>query len=383
VQVLLQQLKGWEGITGQGSHKVLHAIERCRTASLGYHAYRCEDSECAEMQYRYHSCRNRHCPHCGSTKKEEWIEARMRELLPIKYYHVVFTLPHQLGSIIMGNRKALFNLLFEASSYTLLKFSRDKQYLGAQPGIVSVLHTWGQQLSFHPHVHCIVSGGGVDSSGNWKEAQKAKHGMLFPVKAMRVVYRSYFLQQLQTLIDAGTVRLCDEQAAQWLQLRGELYNQEWIVYAKQPFGGPAQVVEYLGRYTHKVAISNHRIRSIDEGGNVTFEYKDYADGSKKKLMTLKGQEFLRRFEQHILPKGFVKIRSYGYLGNFKRKQRVNHLLKAMNLPLHAPAVTIPMAVRMLERYGIDITLCPCCKKARLELLYVRHVKTAQKQVQRE
>jgi hypothetical protein len=283
----------------------------------------------------------------------------------------------------MGNRKELFNLLFEAASYTLLKFGRDEQYLGAQLGIISVLHTWGQQLSFHPHVHCIVSGGGITREGKWMEAIKAKHGVLFPVKAMRKVYRTYFLEQLKRLIREGTVKLSEEQARQWLRLRSELHTLEWIIDARQPFGGPAQVVEYLGRYTHKVAISNHRIKAIDDKSNVTFQYKDYTDGSKQKLMTLSGQEFLRRYEQHILPKGFVKIRSYGYLGNFKRKQRINQLLKTMDLPVHAPVVKVSMAVRMLERYGVDITLCPCCKKARLELLYVRHLKTSKKKVQRE
>lgn len=383
LQVLLHKMKGWEQHTGSGSRKVLTSILNCRTSTLGYHAYRCTYAECGSMQYRYHSCRNRHCPHCGSTKKEEWIEARTRELLPVKYYHVVFTLPHQLNSIVMGNRKVMFHLLFEASSYTLLKFGRDQKYLGAQLGVISVLHTWGQQLSFHPHIHSIVSGGGVDSKGKWKEAIKVKHGILFPVDAMRPVYRAYFLEQLQILITEGKVKLSDEQAIDWPQLRGELYNNEWIVFAKPPFGGPQQVVEYLGRYTHKVAISNHRIKAIDEQSNVTFEYKDYSDADKKKLMTLSGQEFLRRFEQHILPKGFVKIRSYGYLGNFRRKQRVNDLLRDMNLPLHAEAVSIPLALRMLERYGVDISLCSCCKKAKLELLYVRHPRAAKRKVLKE
>jgi hypothetical protein len=296
---------------------------------------------------------------------------------------MVFTLPHQLNSIVMGNRKALFNLLFEASSYTLLKFGRDQQYLGASPGIISVLHTWGQQLSFHPHIHSIVSGGGMTREGKWKEAIKAKHGILFPVKAMRIVYRSYFLQQLQKKMEEGSIRLTEAQQRTWQQLHSELYNTEWIVYAKQPFGGPAQVVEYLGRYTHKVAISNHRIKSVDEACNVSFEYKDYADGSKKKLMTLSGPEFLRRFEQHLLPKGFVKIRSYGYLGNYKRKQRVNDLLKSMRKPQHPVVVKIPIALRMLECYGKDITLCPACKKAKLELLYVRHLRATRREVLKE
>jgi hypothetical protein len=383
VQVLLQQLKGWEAVVGNGSRKVLSAIQRCRTAALGYHAYRCTDSDCGAMQYQYHSCRNRHCPHCGNQKQEDWIEARTGELLPVKYYHMVFTLPHQLNSLVMGNRSALFNLLFEASSYTLQTFAKEQQYLGAQIGFVSILHTWGQQLSFHPHIHAIVSGGGITRQGEWKEARKVKHGILFPVKAMREVYRAYFLQHLQKHITEGAVTLSEEQRRDWPQLRSELHQQEWIVYAKQPFGGPQQVVHYLGRYTHKVAIGNHRIKHIDEKSNVTFRYKDYADGSKNKQVTLSGPEFLRRFEQHILPKGFVKIRSYGYLGNFKRKGRVSGLLQSLHLPPHAPVVTVPVAVRLLERYGVDITLCPCCKKAKLELLYVRHAKAAQKEVQRE
>jgi hypothetical protein len=383
VQLLLQRLKGWEAVVAKGSHKVLQSIRRCRTSALGYHAYRCSDSECGTMHYQYHSCRNRHCPHCGESKKEAWIEARIRELLPVQYYHMVFTLPHQLNSIVMGNRKVLFNLLFEASSYTLLKFAGDEQYLGAAPGIISVLHTWGQQLSFHPHIHSIVSGGGMTSKGTWKDALKVKHGLLFPVKAMRVVYRSYFLQQLQKKVQDGTIKLTDMQQRSWQQVRCELYKTEWIVYAKQPFGGPAQVVEYLGRYTHKVAISNHRIRAVDQSCNVSFEYKDYADAGKKKLMTLSGLEFLRRFEQHILPKGFVKIRSYGYLGNYKRKQRVNDILKAMKKPQHPAVVKIPTALRMLERYGKDISLCPACKKAKLELLYVRQLKATSREVLKE
>ena len=198
VQQLLQQMPGYKEMTSPGSHQVLSRIERCRTADFGYHAYRCTDSECGAMQYVYHSCRNRHCPGCGNNKKEEWIEARMKELLPVKYYHVVFTIPHQLNSLIMGNRKAMFNLLFDAASYTLLKFAGDEKYLAAQPGIIAVLHTWGQQLSFHPHIHCIVSGGGIDKNKQWKEAVKAKHKFLFPANAVADVYRPYFLKQVAT-----------------------------------------------------------------------------------------------------------------------------------------------------------------------------------------
>jgi Putative transposase/Transposase zinc-binding domain len=383
VQLLLQQMDGWRAIAAPGSHKVLSQIERCRTADLGYHAYRCSDHNCNAMQYVYHSCRNRHCPGCGNSKKEEWIEARMKELLPVKYYHAVFTMPHQLNDLVMGNRKAMFNILFDAASYTLLRFAGDEKYLAAQPGIIAVLHTWGQQLSFHPHVHCIVSGGGIDKNKRWKEAVKAKHKFLFPTKAVQPVYRAYFLKQLQLHIDKGLVTMTEVQHQDWLTLRSSLYNMDWMVDFKEPMGGPAQVLEYLGRYTHKVAISNHRIKCIDAAKNVTFEYKDYADEGRKKTMTLSGEQFLRRYEQHILPPRFCKIRHYGYLGNYKRKQRVNEILEQMKLPPHAPQLQISTAIRMIEKYGTDVMLCSVCKKAKLNLMYVIDVMKDGKQVLRE
>jgi hypothetical protein len=382
VQQLLQQMPQWKEITAPGSHKVLSRIERCRTADFGYHAYRCSESDCGAMQYVYHSCRNRHCPQCGNSKKEEWIEARMKELLPVKYYHAVFTVPHQLNSLFLGNRVAMFNLLFDAASHTLLQFSKNKKYLDAQPGIIAVLHTWGQQLSFHPHIHCIVSGGGIDKDKRWKEALKAKHKFLFPTNAVKPVYRAYFLKQLQQQIDKGIVTMTEEQRQDWLALRTALYDKEWIVDFREPMGGPAQVVEYLGRYTHKVAISNHRIKRIDIDNNVTFEYKDYADNGKKKSMTLTGNEFLRRYGQHILPPRFCKIRHYGYLGNYKRKQRVNQILQQMDIPQHPAQSLVSSTIRMIEKYGTDGLLCPACKKAKLQLLYVLDI-TGKKDVQRE
>jgi hypothetical protein len=382
VQQLLQQMPSWKEITGSGSHAVLSRIERCRTAAVGYHAYRCTDSSCGAMQYVYHSCRNRHCPGCGNNKKEEWIEARMKELLPVKYYHAVFTIPHHLNSLVMGNRTAMFNLLFDAASYTLLQFASNERYLAAQPGIIAVLHTWGQQLTFHPHIHCIVSGGGIDKDKKWKEALKAKHKFLFPTKAVQPVYRAYFLKHLQQLIDKGVISMSEEQHHEWLNLRTALYKMDWIVDFNEPMGGPAQVLEYLGRYTHKVAISNHRIKRIDMDNNVTFEYKDYTDEGKKKSMTLPGDQFLKRYEQHLLPPRFCKIRHYGYLGNYKRKQRVNEILKRMDLPQHAPQIIVSSSIRMIEKYGIADLLCNCCKKAKLELLYVVDI-TGKKEVQKE
>jgi hypothetical protein len=382
VQRLLQQMPGWKETTSPGNHAVLSRIERCRTADFGYHAYKCTESECGAMQYVYHSCRNRHCPGCGNSKKDEWIESGMKELLPVKYFHAVFTMPHQLNSLVMGNRKEMFTLLFNAASYTLLKFAKDEKYLGAQPGIIAVLHTWGQQLSFHPHVHCIVSGGGIDKDKRWKEALKAKHKFLFPAKAAAQVYRACFLKQLQRQIDKGTIKMTEEQQRHWLTLRTSLYNMEWITYFKEPMGGAAQVLEYLGRYTHKVAISNHRIKRLDMDNNVTFEYKDYADDAKKKTMTLTGKEFLRRFEQHILPPRFCKIRHYGYLGNYKRKQRVNEVLKQMDKPQHAQQALVSTTISMIEKFGTDQLLCKSCKKAKLELLYIVDIKGI-KEVQRE
>ena len=312
--------------------KVLQRIKTCRTSALGYHVYQCGNEECGHIKYQYHSCRDRHCPNCGAVKKQEWIEARMQELLPVKYYHVVFTLPHELNSLVMGHRRILYKLLFDASAQTLLSFAKDEKYVGATPGIISVLHTWGQQLSFHPHIHCIVSGGGITGDNTWKEAAKSTWLFLFPVKAMSIVYRAKFLQGLQQMIAKKEVTLPGDIDSK--QLFNLLYQKDWVVYAKAPFGGPHAVIEYLGRYTHKVAISNHRICSInDEEGSVTFDYKDYADGNRQKQMTLAGSEFIRRFEQHILPERFTKIRTYGYLANRNRHQGINEVLKKNEIAL--------------------------------------------------
>ena len=212
---------------------------------------------------------------------------------------------------------------------------------------------------------------------------KARHKFLFPTQAVQLVYRAYFLKQLQQLIDKGLVTMTEAQHQDWLTLCSSLYKVDWIVNFKEPMGGPAQVLEYLGRYTHKVAISNHRIKSIDAANNVTFEYKDYADKGRKKTMTLSGEKFLQRYEQHILPPRFCKIRHYGYLGNYKRKQRVNEILEQMNLPLHAPQLQVNAAIRMIEKYGTDVMLCSVCKKAKLDLMYVIDVMKDGKQVLRE
>lgn len=356
--------------------KVLSRIKRCRTSSLGYHTYKCNNDDCRYIKYQYHSCRDRHCPQCGALKKQQWIESRMQELLPVTYYHVVFTLPHELNTVVLGNRRTLFKLLFDASAQTLLSFAKDQKYLNALPGIISVLHTWGQQLSFHPHIHSIVSGGGIVNGNKWKDVKKNKYHFLFPVKAMQKVFKGKFLQALKQLLTSGKVRLPEQTDAK--QLLNTLYNKDWIVYAKAPFAGPHSVVEYLGRYTHKVAISNHRITSInDQNSSVTFEYKDYRsirtgddDDNSKKQMTSTCNEFIRRFAQHILPARFTKIRTYGYLSNRNRRQRINEVLKTMQLPLHKGLIKIPLSISAMEQYSIDITECPSCKNKTLQLVQV-------------
>jgi len=345
---------------------VLAKLRDCRTSVMGYHRFQCDNPACHHVHYQYHGCRNRHCPACNWQKQEEWMEARMNELLPVKYFHVVFTLPHELNALVMGNRVKLFKLLFDSASHCLLTLSNDPKWLGAVPSISAVLHTWGQQLSFHPHVHCIVSGGGVDKQLNWVNLKKDTHqGYLFPYAVMEPLFKKYFLRNLNRMVLDGEVKI--ENQLWWRQIKPKLYEKPWVVYAKSPMGSVLQVVEYLSRYAHKVAISNHRILEVGDQ-IVKFQYKDYSDHNKVKQMVLSSGEFIRRFGQHILPKGFVKMRHYGILVNSNRKKRVNDILKKMNLPLHPPTVKIPYQLRILEKYGVDVTICPSCSQGRLVLI---------------
>lgn len=368
VQHILKQYHN----TSNNSHvqQVLGQLKKCRTAALGYHLYKCNNNNCNQFKYQYHSCRNRHCPACGALQKEQWIEDRKNELLPIPYYHVVFTLPHELNSIILGNRKQLFNLLFSAASQTLLSFAQNPVHLGATPGILSVLHTWGQQLSFHPHVHCIVSGGGITDTKkevHWKNAKGNKNNFLFSEDAMAIVYRAKYLQGLKILIANNKVTVPPD--TDMKHIIQSLFNKDWVVYAKKPFGGPQQVIEYLSRYTHKVAITNNRIKAVDSTTNtVTFDYKDYADNGVQKQMQLTAKEFIRRFEQHILPKHFTKIRSYGYLSNRNRKVHISAIVKKLKLPPHPEKIKIPWQLSLIERYHIQYNLCPHCKQQTLLLV---------------
>lgn len=346
------------------SQQVFTKLHRCHTSAIGVHTYRCNNPDCKHLHQQYHSCGNRHCPNCGGLKKEQWVEDLTADLLPTAYYHVVFTLPHELHPIILGNRRELFKLLFDAASKTLLQFAGDPKYLGAKCSITAILHTWGQQLSFHPHLHCIVSGGGADENQKWVKAKRENNKFLFPVDAMKPVYKAIFLKGLRQLIQKGKLQLTDIDTEKLIKEAG---YKKWKVYAKSPFGNVASVVEYLGRYTHKVAVTSHRITGISEE-NVKFKYKDYADGDKQKEMTLTIPEFLRRFELHILPKRFVKIRHYGLLQNHGKIKRLNAVREQLEIGLLRLKVQIPVRQRMLEKYGKDITLCPKCNRGKLELI---------------
>jgi hypothetical protein len=347
------------------SKAVLKKLSQCHTAAIGRHHYLCNNSCCKHQHYQYHSCGNRHCMNCGGTKREQWIQDRMQELLPTSYFHLVFTLPQELRSLCMGNRKIMFALLFDASHYTLTHLAANEKWLGAQPGIISILHTNGQDLCFHPHIHCIVSGGGIDKKGMWVKEKRANGKFIYPRALLEETFKKYFLQQLANLHAKKLIQIEDENV--FKQTIITVQQKKWNVYAKAPMGGPAQVLEYIGRYTHKVAITAHRITAISDD-SITFTYKDYADGHKQKLMQLTHQEFLRRFEQHILPKGFVKIRHAGYLTARNKTARLAAVLAQLQLPAAKPKVKIPTPILVLIKSGIDITLCPKCKVGKLILV---------------
>ena len=348
------------------SRQVFSRLHHCHTAANGAHAYRCNNGDCHHLHYQYHSCGNRHCPNCGGLKKEQWVENLTAELLPTGYYHVLFTLPHEFHALVLGNRKAMFKLLFDASSKTLLQLASDPQWLGGRCSITSVLHTWGQQLCFHPHVHCIVSGGGIDDNNCWIKAKRSNNKFLFPVDVLKDVFKGIFLKGLRQLMQKQQLQLEGIAVEKIIKQAG---YKKWNVYAKSPFGTVAGVVAYPGRYTHKIAITPHRIISISEH-SVLFKYRDYADGNRQKEMALSHAEFLRRFELHILPKRFVKIRHYGLLQNHGKIKRLNKIRKQLKLSPLPPKVQVPVTVRMLEKYGKDITLCPKCSHGKLVLIHI-------------
>jgi hypothetical protein len=312
---------------------VLRALQRCRTAALGGHLDRC--GTCGHRAIAYNSCRNRHCPKCQAQARERWLAARQRELLDVSYVHVVFTLPHTLGPLCRRNAACLYHLLFRASAATLLEVAADPRHLGADIGFLSILHTWGQTLVRHPHVHCVVPAGGFSADhARWVPPKSA--GFFLPVKVLSRVFRGKFVAGLRRAYTRGELDLTGATAPlrdpdRWHALVDALFRTDWVVYAKPAFGGPAAVLRYLGRYTHRVAISNHRLLAFD-GERVTFRWKDYRREGQRRTMTLTAPEFLRRFVQHILPRGFVRIRQFGYLASGRRTARLALARRLLAMP---------------------------------------------------
>jgi len=366
-KLLQQKIFSHPSITRFNSYSraVFDKLSKCHTSKIGVHQYRCNNTNCNHVHYQYHSCGNRHCPTCGGMRREAWIEDRMSELLPTQYFHIVFTLPQELRSITMGNRKLMFELLFQSAHYTLIKLGHDPRWLGAQLGIVSILHTHGQDLSFHPHIHCIVSGGGVTKEGNWLQSKRSKDRFIFPRRVMEKIYKAHFLKQMYSKFCNSELQI--ENAEKINSSIESVRYKKWNVYSKAPFRGPSQIIAYLGRYTHKVAITAHRIKRIDDE-YIKFQYKDYADNGKEKEMTLSHIEFARRYEQHILPRRFVKIRHAGYLSHRGKNERIAKLHNLLKLPPPMPKVEIPIQLRVLIKTGIDISLCPICKTGKLILI---------------
>ncbi|MBI5786108.1 MAG: IS91 family transposase [Rhodocyclales bacterium] len=342
-----------------GQLKVMSAIEQCRTATLGGHALRCD--ACDHQEISYNSCRNRHCPKCQARAAQRWLEARQAELLPVEYYHVVFTLPEPIGAIAYTNKAAIYRLLFDVAAETLLTIAADPKHLGAQIGATLVLHTWGSALTHHPHVHGIVPGGGISADGErWVACRR---GFFLPVRVLSRLFRRRFLEELEKLHRAGQlqffgehIRLADAGAfARWL---APLRSCEWVVYAKRPFAGPEAVLAYLSRYTHRVAISNRRLVAMNEHG-VSFRWKDYrAKGrTRHKTMTLATGEFMRRFLLHVLPTGFHRIRHYGLLANAGRRGYLATARALLKVPPPAPVTDEAVAV------PVPTFVCRCCGAA--------------------
>jgi hypothetical protein len=348
----------------------MRAIETCRTALLGGHVERC--GHCQHQRISYNSCRNRHCPKCQNLARTRWVERRKRELLPIPYFHVVFTIPEELNALALQNRKAVYKILFDTSARTLETIAADPKHLGARIGFFSILHTWGQNLLHHPHVHCVVTGGGISLDGTCWVA--CRPGFFLSVKVLSRLFRRLFLEALERAFQAEKLTFHGELArlATTLpQLMATLAKREWVVYAKPPFGGPQHVIEYLGRYTHRVAISNQRLRSFDER-SVTFDYKDYRSKQryKRRTMTVAGDEFLRRFLLHTLPDGFQRIRHYGLFASRNKKEN----LVRCRVLLHAATGLLPTPEQIgahTAELAASAARCPVCgmgEMVRVEIL---------------
>ena len=353
--------------------KTMSAIGRCRTALLGGHVERCDT--CDHIRISYNSCRNRHCPKCQSLAKERWLAARKKELLPVPYFHVVLTIPDELNPLVLVNQKVLYTILFKAGSETLLELGRDSRHLGAEVGLIAILHTWGQNLMDHPHLHGVMPCGGLSHEGKeWLLPKKSsgKKEFFVHVNVISDLFKKKFLDYLKEAYRKGALKFVGKveylgAGQEFQSFLNTLYHRKWITYCKRPFGGPEQVLEYLGRYTHRVAISNERIVKIDDD-KVTFRYRDYRGGNQVKQMTLEAFEFIRRFLLHILPDNFVKIRYYGLFNNRNRKAKIRHckeILGASASDEQKPEAPESWEELFIRLTGIDPRICPCCGTGRM------------------
>jgi Putative transposase/Transposase zinc-binding domain len=361
------------GSLSRAQRRVMSAIECCRTAALGGHVEQCD--QCQFQRIAYNSCRDRHCPKCQSLARAQWIEDRQAELLDTEYFHVVFTVPEEIAAITYQNKQVVYDILFRATSETLRTIAADHKHLGAEIGFFAVLHTWGQNLLFHPHLHCVVPGGGISPDG--KRWIPCRPGFFLPVRVLSRLFRRLFLQLLEKAFADGQLQffstleqLYDRQL--FLRYLAPLCKQEWVVYAKAPFAGPQQVLDYVGRYTHRVAISNNRLLNI-ENGRVQFRYKDYRDGRQQKTMTLSADEFIRRFLLHVLPDGFHRIRYYGFLGNRYRQEKLEQCRQLLGMIRETtPDHSTPADYR--DRYealtGSSLWECPACHRGRMVVVGV-------------
>jgi hypothetical protein len=350
------------GHLGRVERRVMSAIELCRTAELGGHTEVCP--ECGLIRHAYNSCRNRHCPKCQGTARMEWLAARAADLLPVEYFHVVFTMPAPMAEIAFQNKAKVYGILFAAAAETLRTIAADPRHLGAEIGVVAVLHTWGQNLHHHPHLHCVVPGGGLSLDGSRWVA--CRHGFFLPVRVLSRLFRRLFLRSLQAAFDSGELQFSSSLAeladpASFVERLKQARRTEWVVYAKPPFGGPQQMLAYLGRYTHRVAIANSRLVSLEQD-HVSFRWKDYRHHDKTKVMSLDAFEFIRRFLLHTLPDGFHRIRHYGFLANGHRVRKLALCRKLLDVkpPTTAEAEHSPSALSMPN-------FCPCCGAAMITL----------------
>jgi hypothetical protein len=351
-----------------GQRRVMRAIERCRTAALGGHVEQCDT--CGHQRISFNSCRSRHCPKCQSLVRAQWLEDRQAELLPVEYFHVVFTVPQEIAAIAFQNKAVVYDILFHATAETLRTIGADPRHLGAEIGFIAILHTWGQNLLHHPHLHCVVPGGGVAPDGQRWIA--CRPGFFLPVRVLSRLFRRLFLTQLRQAFDAGNLQFFNNLATlqdpdAFARYLAPVAHAEWIVYSKAPFGGPQRVLDYLGRYTHRVAISNNRLIDFADG-RVAFAWKDYRHESRRKVMRLDAEEFVRRFLLHVLPTGFQRIRYYGLMANRYRDIKLDHCRQLLSAP--APDVELPdLAQDYRDRYqrltGVSLRDCPHCGRGQM------------------